>query len=181
MTGPSRKGLRASILVPVLAACLFLRVAADAGVNPPYVDVSQIPLSDALLVGDPAAIHRLIVFSDPDCPFCAKYHEEIRKVVSRDPRIAFHVKVFPNNNSAVTYRKAVSIVCGRSVKLLEDSFAGREVPPPACRTSAVEDTMRLVHRWNIAGTPTTVLPDGRVVYGFQEADTLLRLVAERKR
>jgi protein-disulfide isomerase len=41
--------------------------------------------------------------------------------------------------------------------------------------------MRLVHRLNIASTPSTVLPDGRVIYGYQEADTLLRLMAERKR
>ena len=181
MTGPPWSVLRASILVPVLAVCLCLRVTADAAVNPPYVDLSLIPLADALVIGDPAAKLRLVVFSDPDCPYCAKYHEEIRKVVSRDPRIAFHVKVFPNNGSPVTYRKAVSIVCGKSVKLLEDSYAGRDVPPPTCGTSAVGETMRLVHRLNIASTPSTVLPDGRVIYGFQEADTLLRLMAERKK
>ena len=181
MTGPSWRVLRVPILVPVLAVCLFLRVPADAAVNPPYVDLSLIPLADALVIGDPAAKHRLVVFSDPDCPYCAKYHEEIRKVVSRDPRIAFHVKVFPNNGSPVTYRKAVSIVCGKSVKLLEDSYAGRSVPPPTCGTSAVGETMRLVHRLNIASTPSTVLPDGRVIYGFQDADTLLRLMAERKK
>jgi len=181
VTGTPRNSLRASVLVPVLAACLFHGIPAYAGVNPPYVDLSLIPLADALVIGDPAATRRLIVFSDPDCPYCAKYHEEIRKVVSRDPGIAFHVKVYPNNGSPVTYRKAVSIVCGKSVKLLEDSYAGRGVPPPACGTSAVGDTMRLVHRLNIASTPSTVLPDGRVIYGYQEADTLLRLMAERKR
>ena len=155
--------------------------ALPPAVNPPHVDVSGIPLSDALLVGDPSARTRLIVFSDPDCRFCARYHEEIRKVVARDPRIAFHIKVFPHGNSPVTYRKALSIVCGKSVNLLEDSYAGKEIPPPTCKTAAVEDTIRLVHRLRIASTPATVLPDGRVVYGFQEADTLLRLVAERKR
>ena len=181
MTGPPWRVLRTSILVPVLAACLFLRVPADAAVNPPYVDPSLIPLADSLVIGDPVAKHRLVVFSDPDCPYCAKYHEEIRKVVSRDPRIAFHVKVYPNNGRPVTYRKAVSIVCAKSVKLLEDSYAGRDIPPPTCGTSAVGETMRLVHRLNIASTPSTVLPDGRVIYGFQGADTLLRLMAERKR
>ena len=89
--------------------------------------------------------------------------------------------MFPNNGSPVTYRKAVSIVCGKSVKLLEDSYAGRSVPSPTCGTSDVGETMRLVHRLNIASTPSTVLPDGRVIYGFQDADTLLRLMAERKK
>ena len=145
------------------------------------MDPSLIPLADSLVIGDPAAKHRLVVFSDPDCPYCAKYHVEIRKVVSRDPRIAFHVKVFPNNGSPVTYRKAVSIVCGKSVKLLEDSYAGKSTPPPTCGTSAVGETMRLVYRLNIASTPSTVLPDGRVIYGFQEADTLIRLMAEWKK
>jgi len=181
MTGPTWRALRVLVMIPVLAVCLSLRSTAVAAVNPPYVDPSLIPLADALVIGDPAAKLRLVVFSDPDCPYCAKYHEEIRKVVSRDPRIAFHVKVFPNNGSPVTYRKALSIVCGKSVKLLEDSYAGRDVPPPTCGTSAVGETMRLVHRLSIASTPSTVLPDGRVIYGFQEADTLLRLLAERKK
>lgn len=134
------------------------------------------------MIGDAAAQHRLVVFGDPDCPYCAKYHEEIPEGrFPQPPRIAFHFKVFPNNGSPVTYRKAVSIVCSKSVELLEDSYAGKYIPPPMCGTSVVGETMGLVHRLNIVSTPTTVLPDGRVIYGFQDADTLLRLMAERKR
>ena len=181
MTRPLRRLLSAPVLLPLLAACLCLRGTADAGGNLPRVDPSLIPLADAIVIGDPAARFRLVVFSDPDCPYCAKYHEVIREVVSGDPRIAFLIKVYPNNGSPATYRKAVSIVCAKSVKLLEDSYARKDVPPAKCGTSVVGETMRLVHRLGITGTPSTVLPDGRVVYGFQEADTLLRLMAERIR
>ncbi len=38
------------------------------------VDVSQIPLSGAIMVGKKDATRRIIVFDDPNCQHCAKLH-----------------------------------------------------------------------------------------------------------
>ena len=46
------------------------------------VDISKIPLDDALVMGDIKAKYRAIVFSDPDCPYCGKMHEEMKKVLA---------------------------------------------------------------------------------------------------
>jgi protein-disulfide isomerase len=40
----------------------------------------------------------------------------------------------------------------------------------------VDDTMRLADRLGIQGTPSMVLPDGRIVSGYMEADALLSLL-----
>ena len=58
-------------------------------------DVSKIPLGDALVLGDKNAKYKVIVFSDPDCPYCAKLHAEIKKVVEKRKDIAFFIKLFP--------------------------------------------------------------------------------------
>src|SRR4030067_103531 len=101
------------------------------------VDVSTIPLADAIVVGNPKAKKKVIVFDDPDCPWCKKLHGEIKQVVAKDPQVAFFVRVYSRNNNPASAEKARSLVCGtkESAKLLEDAFAGKALPDPACHPS----------------------------------------------
>ena len=140
------------------------------------VDVSRIPLADALIVGDPQAKKRVIVFTDPQCHFCAKLHGELSEVVARDPEIAFYIKLLPLAMHPDAYHIAKSIVCNRSLQMLEDSFAGKAVPPPLCRAEAVDETIALASKLGIRSTPTLVLPDGRPFSGYKKADQLLELL-----
>ncbi|HEY5765233.1 MAG TPA: thioredoxin domain-containing protein, partial [Candidatus Deferrimicrobiaceae bacterium] len=101
---------------------------------------APIPPAGALVVGKSTAKEKVIVFSDPDCPWCRKLHGEIRQVVKRDPGIAFFVRVYSRNSNPATVGKALSIVCGKedSAKLLDDAFAGKPLPAANCTTDAVE-------------------------------------------
>ena len=146
------------------------------------IDVSAIPLGDAVIIGNPEAKKKVIVFDDPDCPWCKKLHGEIKQVVARDPGVAFFVRVYSRNNNPASIRKALSIVCGKkeSAKLLDDAFAGKELPPGDCKTNAVEETATLARKLGIQGTPAIVLPDGRLISGYLEADALLGLLRPEK-
>ncbi len=142
------------------------------------VDVSAIPLDDAIVVGKSAAKKKVVVFDDPDCPWCRKLHGEIKQVVERDPEVAFYVRVYARNNNPATVAKARSIVCGKknAAKLLDDAFAGKELPEAKCKTKAVEETADLARKLGIQGTPAMVLPDGRLISGYMQADALLKLL-----
>jgi len=142
------------------------------------IDVSAIPLADAIVIGNADAKKKVVVFDDPDCPWCRKLHGEIKQVVARDPDVAFFVRVYARNNNPNTMKKALSIVCGKKdgAKLLEDAFAGKELPEAKCKTNAVEETARLARELGIQGTPAMVLPDGRLIGGYQQADALLKLL-----
>jgi len=146
------------------------------------VDVSAIPLDDAIVLGNPDAKHKVIVFDDPDCPWCRKLHGEIKQVLARDPEVAFFVLVYARNNNPKTVRKALSIVCGKpdSAKLLEDAFAGKELLDPTCDSKAVEETARIAAKLGIQGTPAMVLSDGRVISGYMKADALIALLRNPK-
>jgi thiol:disulfide interchange protein DsbC len=152
-----------------------LRTAALSRVDP-----SEIPLAGALVLGNAYAKDKVVVFDDPDCHFCGKLHEEMKKVVEKDPSVAFHIKVYSRNNNPETVRKAKSVVCARSMALLEDAFAGKAIPPPpaACKDTSVEETFRLAEKLTIRGTPTLILPDGRIIRGYRDAETLLTLLQE---
>lgn len=143
------------------------------------IDVSAIPVVDALLLGKPGASKKLIVFTDPQCSFCKKLHAEMKKAVAIDPDVAFYIKMLPLNIHPEAYVIARSIVCNRSVRMLEQSFADQPVPPPLCRADAVDQTIALARKLGINSTPTVVLPDGRPISGFRDAATLLKMAGSR--
>jgi thiol:disulfide interchange protein DsbC len=140
------------------------------------VDVSSIPLKDAIVVGSRSAKKKVIVLTDPTCPYCVKLHAEIKKAVAKDADLAFHVMPYPRNGGdKATYAKCLAVVCSKSEKLLDDAYAGKELPAPSCKSSAVDEAMKLADRLKIQGTPTMILPDGRMISGYMEADALLAL------
>jgi thiol:disulfide interchange protein DsbC len=152
--------------------------ARMAKLNETTVDVSRIPLEDALVLGNPAAKRRVVVFSDPDCHYCAKLHGELRTVTGKDPQVAFYIMLYSRNNNPATVEKAKSVLCAKSLPLLEDAYAGKPLPPASCKTGAPEETLKLAGRLDIRGTPTMVLPDGRVMTGYRDANALLQILAE---
>jgi thiol:disulfide interchange protein DsbC len=141
------------------------------------VDVSKIPLDDALLLGKPGAKTKVIVFTDPECPYCKRLHAELKEVVQRDPDIAFLIKMFPLKIHPNSYSVAQTIVCTKSLSILEDSYNGKMVPPPLCQTKVVDANIALAHELGINSTPTLILPDGTISPGFKTADVLLNLIA----
>jgi thiol:disulfide interchange protein DsbC len=141
------------------------------------VDVASIPVGNAIRVGSGAAKKTVIVLSDPTCPYCVKLHGEIKKAAAKDPDVAFLVMPYPRNpGDAATYRKCQAVVCSKSEKLLDDVYAGKAVPEAGCQTDAVAETIRLAERLKIEGTPTMILPDGRMISGYMGAEEILELL-----
>ena len=140
------------------------------------VEFSDIPLEDALIMGNPDARFKAIVFHDPDCAFCKNLHREMKSLIEEYEDIAFYIKLLPLKKHPTAYKKSKAIVCLRSIALLERSFDGRPLPEPTCETTEVDDTIDLAERLGIATTPTIILPDGGVVQGFKDRETLLNLI-----
>ncbi|RME63372.1 MAG: hypothetical protein D6778_09710, partial [Nitrospirae bacterium] len=61
-------------------------------------------------------------------------------------------------------------------ELLERSFKKQPVPDPKCKTDVIDKNIALAKELGITGTPTIVLPDGRVIRGFIKAEQLLELL-----
>jgi thiol:disulfide interchange protein DsbC len=138
------------------------------------VDVAQIPLADAIVIGKSDAANRIIIFTDPECSFCLKLHGEMKKVVELRDDIAFFIKMFPLTNiHPKAYDKAKTIICEKSLKILEESLAGKEVPPPKCETDQVDKNLELGRKFFVKSTPTLVFPDGSVVPGYKSADRII--------
>ena len=145
------------------------------------VDFSQIPLKDSIILGNPKAQKKVVVFDDPDCPYCAKLHPELKKITEERKDIAFYIKMFPLVKiHPQAYEKAKAILCqdsnDKSLKLLEDAFAKKELPKPTCETKAVDETISLGTKLGITGTPSLVFQNGRKISGALDAKTLKKLI-----
>ena len=100
----------------------------------------------------------------------------MKKVIEKRKDIAFYIKMFPLQMHPGAYEKAKAIVCEKSLALLEDAFEKKEIPKPTCETRVIDENIKLAEKLGISGAPTLILPDGRVISGYREADALISLV-----
>src|SRR5208283_4682547 len=129
------------------------------------VDVLMIPLGNAVVLGSSSAPKKVIVFTDPDCPFCSRLHREMKKVVEARKDIAFYIKLFPLAAHKDAYWKANAIECKKSLTMMEDNFEGRPITKDNCGTKEIDDNIKLAQSLGVLGTPTLILPDGTVHEG----------------
>jgi thiol:disulfide interchange protein DsbC len=141
------------------------------------IDVSKIPLDDAIIIGKPSAPNKVIVFDDPDCPFCRKLHPELKEVVSKRDDIVFYIKLFPIVElHPKSYDKSKAIVCAKSFKMLNDAFSGKDIPPPSCETKQIDKNIELASKLGITGTPALILKNGEIIPGYAKADALINMI-----
>jgi thiol:disulfide interchange protein DsbC len=100
----------------------------------------------------------------------------MKKIIDERKDIAFYIKVYPLKNHPEAYEKSKSIVCEKSLALLEDAFAKRPIQKPKCETSVVDENIKLAEKLGITSVPSLILPDGRIIPGYKDAKTLTTLI-----
>jgi thiol:disulfide interchange protein DsbC len=141
------------------------------------LDVSKITTEDAIIMGNPNAKYKFIVFDDVECPYCKKLHQEIKKVIKERKDIAFLIKLFPLDIHPTAYEKSRSVYCNnKSEKLLDDAFEGKTLPKANCEAKVIDENIKLAKRLGINGTPAIIFPDGRLLPGYVEAPTLIKML-----
>ncbi len=86
--------------------------------------------------------------------------------------------MFPLKSHLEAYEKLKSIVCEKSLTLLEEAYENKPLPKPKCETDAVEENIKLGQKLGITSVPTLILPDGRLILGLglTDAKTLIDLI-----
>jgi protein-disulfide isomerase len=100
----------------------------------------------------------------------------MKKIIEERKDIVFYLKVYPLKNHPEAYEKSKSILCEKSLALLEDAFEKKPIPKPKCETSAVDENMRLADKIGVKSVPSVILPDGRIIPGYKDAKTLVNLI-----
>jgi len=145
-------------------------------------ELDTIPLKNSIVMGNPKGTKRLIVFTDPVCPFCARLHGELKKLVVLEPDLAIYIKMFPLKMHPDAYDKARVILGSNSLEMLEKAFAKEKLPAPGSNDpkEPVDETIKLGESLGIDGTPAMIFPDGRLVSGARDVATLRKMLESTK-
>jgi thiol:disulfide interchange protein DsbC len=142
------------------------------------LDVSTIPTANAVVMGNPKGLKKLYVFTDPDCPYCRKGHTELKKLAAIAPDVAIYIMLYPLPMHPAAYDKSRALLETKSLDLVDKAFEGKDVPKPKKESSkkAIDEIVIFANANGISGTPTMVMPDGKIEVGMRDAETLKRML-----
>jgi thiol:disulfide interchange protein DsbC len=128
--------------------------------------------SQMIVIGPDKPRATITVFTDVDCPYCAKLHEEMPTLNQQGIKVRY--LLYPRNGlHSQTYKKSVSVWCAADrVKALGIAKAGGAVPAKTCE-NPVASHYKLGARLGINGTPTLILEDGTRIGGYVPASRLV--------
>lgn len=128
---------------------------------------------------DPKAIrHRVTVFTDPDCPFCRRFHEQIERYTANG--IAVEYLFFPLSIHPGADRKAEAVWCSSDRQAAFTAAMSGKDPGDAACPNPVAELTALAKSIGITATPTTLATDGTQIPG-QVAMSPEQLAAELDR
>lgn len=109
--------------------------------------------------------HELLVFTDIDCGYCRKLHNQIEEYMAEG--IAIHYLAFPRaGTGSHSFEKFVSVWCADDQQAaLTLAKAGEEPEPLQCE-NPIEDQYALGRSIGITGTPALVTADGTLIPGY---------------
>jgi len=116
--------------------------------------------------------HRITVFTDLDCGFCRKLHENVQAY--NDAGISVEYVLFPRGGlDSPSYNAAVSVWCADDRKqALTLAKRSDPVTPKIC-PNPIREEFAIGQRIGIGSTPSIVTEDGRLLLGYIEPQQLL--------
>jgi len=144
------------------------------------IDTKTIPIENAIIIGNPKGTKKLYVFTDPDCPYCRKMHTELRKLEKIAPDVAIYVMLDPLPMHPRAYDKARVVLETNTQEILDMAFTGKELPKPVVDDSKkrIDANIKFAKAIGVSGTPTMIMPDGKLNAGVMDAETLKKLLEE---
>jgi thiol:disulfide interchange protein DsbC len=125
-----------------------------------------------IVIGPDNPRRYVTVFTDVDCPYCAKFHRDVPALNAAGVQVRY--LLFPRTGiGSKSYQRAVGVWCADDrIESIGVAKAGGEVEYRECE-NPVKEHYELGQEVGIRGTPAIVLDDGRMVAGYVPPDRLL--------
>jgi len=128
------------------------------------VDFAKIPLKEAIHLKFGKGGKKLVMISDPDCPYCRRAHEYLKK---KD--VDLYVFLYPLPIHPDAEKKSKVILCSKNAaKAYKEAMEGKEIKGNVCKEGVEKLASHVLvgQIVGVSGTPTFVLEDGRKVEGL---------------
>jgi thiol:disulfide interchange protein DsbC len=122
---------------------------------------------------DKPAEHRVIIFTDIDCGYCRKLHQEIKEINALGIEVEY--LFFPRSGPGTeSWSKAGDVWCAQNRnEALTAAKAGSDVTARKCEGTPVQTHYDLGQRVGVRGTPAIFSESGVQLGGYLPAEALL--------
>ncbi|GAA5008951.1 DsbC family protein [Acinetobacter puyangensis] len=143
------------------------------------IDVSKLPLDQAIKQVKGNGQRVLYIFSDPDCPYCQQLEKELTSI----DNVTIYLFLYPLKTlhpNAETVAKQIWCSSDRYAAW-EDHMINQQAPTalPNC-SNPISKNLTLGQTLKINGTPTIFLKDGQRISGAREAADIEALLGTQK-
>jgi len=117
----------------------------------------------------------LTVFTDVDCPYCARFHRDVPALVSAGVTVRY--LLFPRNGlKSPTYARSVAVWCADDrAAAIGVAKGGGKLDMRTCENPVAEH-YRLGQEAGVTGTPTLITDSGQIIPGALPAARLLAML-----
>lgn len=142
-----------------------------------FVDFSQIPLKQAIVKVKGDGSRKLVVFSDPDCPYCKQLEKELAFL----DNVTIYTMLYPLVELHPDARKKSEAVwCSPDRAKAWDNLMLYGKEPAAAKSKCktpIDAINAVAQRLNITGTPGMVFQNGKLVPGTLKTEQIEALLA----
>lgn len=139
--------------------------------------IAQIPAAD-MIIFEPEAETKaeLYVFTDVDCGYCRKLHNEMNEITSLGIKVNYLAYPRAGARSDVAMRMQSAWCSSNPQKALTDLKNGVPIDVAVCPSDAVSQQFELGQQMGVSGTPTLFLADGTKIVGYRPASELAKIL-----
>ena len=135
--------------------------------------IANVSTDKMIVYGPKDAKRHITVFTDIDCGYCRKLHQEVPQL--NEAGIQVRYLAFPRAGvGSNSHKKYVSVWCNADQQsALTDAKAGKDVPAASCE-NPVAETYQLGQDVGVEGTPTIIFDDGSMTPGYIPSANLIQ-------
>lgn len=140
------------------------------------VNFSSLPIDLAIKVVKGDGKRKMVVFSDPECPFCRKLEKELESVNN----VTIYTFLYPIASlhpNAGEKSKAIWCAPDRAKAWNDLMLKGIEPKNGSTCDTPLAKLAELGKKYNVTGTPTIIFEDGRLVPGAVPAAELEKFLS----
>ncbi len=127
--------------------------------------LADLDSSDFVSFGNGDAAFDVLVFTDPDCGYCRRLHEQMDEYEAAGIRVNY--VAFPRAGvGSQTYDKMVSVWCADDRQAAMDVAKAGRTPPPASCDNPVQAQYELGKSLGVTGTPSIMTFSGDIIPGY---------------
>lgn len=119
--------------------------------------------------------HIISVFTDIDCPYCAKLHKEVPELNKAGITVRYYM--YPRAGiGSPSYDKAVSVWCNEDQNAALTKAKSREDVAAKKCDNPIKDQFELGRKIGVTGTPAIVLESGELIPGYRPAKAMISML-----